>query len=89
MAIIEKGNDLSLSNSDLLSSQQYIQQLQALDTKDIWFQPVKYMQKPTLPIAKQAPQRTYMVVLAGIAGLILGCIYVLLRHMVNNRKQKV
>lgn len=89
LAIIEKGNDLSLSNSDLLSSQQYIQQLQALDTKDIWFQPVKYMQKPTLPIAKQAPQRTYMVVLAGIAGLILGCIYVLLRHMVNNRKQKV
>ncbi|WGL97739.1 LPS O-antigen length regulator Wzz(fepE) [Arsenophonus sp. aPb] len=89
LAIIEKGNDLSLSNSDLLSSQQYIQQLQALDTKDIWFQPVKYMQKPTLPIAQQAPKRTYMLVLAGIAGLILGCIYVLLRHMVNSRKQKV
>ncbi|HGJ5873273.1 MAG TPA: LPS O-antigen length regulator Wzz(fepE) [Arsenophonus apicola] len=89
LAIIEKANDLSLSNPDLLSSQQYIQQLQALDTKDIWFQPVKYMQKPTLPIAKQAPNRTYMLVLAGIAGLIFGCIYVLLRHMVNNRKQKV
>lgn len=89
LAIIEKSNDLSLSNSDLLSSQQYIQQLQALDTKDIWFQPVKYMQKPTLPIAKQAPKRTYMIVLAAIAGLIFGCIYVLLRHMVNSRKQKV
>ncbi|WGO84168.1 LPS O-antigen length regulator Wzz(fepE) [Arsenophonus apicola] len=89
LAIIEKANDLSLSNPDLLSSQQYIQQLKALDTKDIWFQPVKYMQKPTLPIAKQAPNRTYMLVLAGIAGLIFGCIYVLLRHMVNNRKQKV
>lgn len=50
---------------------------------------MKYIQKPTLPLAKQAPKQMYMVVLAGIAGLILGCIYVLLRHMVNNRKQKV
>lgn len=89
LTIIEKDNDLSSLNSSWLSSQQYIQQLQVLDSKDLWFQPVKYIQKPTLPMAKQASKRTHMIVLAAIVGLILGCVYVLLRHMVNSRKQKV
>jgi len=89
LAIIEQDNDQLPLDPELLNSQQYIQQLQALDTKNIWFQPVKYIQKPTLPLAKQAPKQMYIVVLAGLAGLILGCIYVLLRHMINSRKQQV
>lgn len=89
LAIIEQDNDQLPLDPELLNSQQYIQQLQALNTKDIWFQPVKYIQKPTLPLAKQAPKQMYMVVLAGLAGLILGCVYVLLRHMINSRKQQV
>ncbi|MFV9996442.1 MAG: LPS O-antigen length regulator Wzz(fepE) [Arsenophonus endosymbiont of Dermacentor nuttalli] len=88
LTILEKDNDQSLYNTELLNIQQYIQQLKALDTKDLWFRPVKYMQKPTLPITKLAPNRVYMVVLAGITGLIFGCIYVLLRHTINSRKQK-
>lgn len=89
LAIIEQDNDQLPLDPELLNSQQYIQQLQALDTKNIWFQPVKYIQKPTLPLAKQAPKQMYIVVLAGLAGLILGCVYVLLRHMINSRKQQV
>ncbi|QLK87930.1 hypothetical protein E3U36_07200 [Arsenophonus endosymbiont of Aphis craccivora] len=89
LAIIEQDNDQLTLDPELLNSQQYIQQLQALDTKNIWFQPVKYIQKPTLPLAKQAPKQMYIVVLAGLTGLILGCVYVLLRHMINSRKQQV
>lgn len=89
LAIIEQDNDQTPLDPELLNSQQYIQQLQALDTKNIWFQPVKYIQKPTLPLFKQAPKQMYIVVLAGLAGLILGCVYVLLRHMINSRKQQV
>ncbi|MDR5617357.1 LPS O-antigen length regulator Wzz(fepE) [Arsenophonus sp.] len=89
LAIIEQDNDQLPLDPELLNSQQYIQQLQALNTKDIWFQPVKYIQKPTLPLAKQTPKQMYMVVLAGLAGLILGCVYVLLRHTINSRKQQV
>lgn len=89
LAIIEKNDDLSSSNFSLLSNQLYIQQLQMLNSKDIWFQPVKYIQKPTLPIEKQTLKQTHMVLLAIIVGLIFGCIYVLLRHMVNNCKQRV
>ncbi|WP_334467877.1 GNVR domain-containing protein [Arsenophonus sp. PmNCSU2021_1] len=89
LAIIEQDNDQLPLDPELLNSQQYIQQLQALGTKNIWFQPVKYIQKPTLPLAKQAPKQMYIVVLAGLAGLILGCVYVLLRHMINSRKQQV
>ncbi|MFS1562689.1 MAG: hypothetical protein ACL7AX_02815 [Candidatus Arsenophonus phytopathogenicus] len=85
LAMIEQDNDQLPLDPELLNSQQ----LQTLNTKDIWFQPVKYIQKPTLPLAKQAPKQMYMVVLAGLAGLILGCVYVLLRHMINSRKQQV
>uniref|UniRef100_A0A3B0M255 Ferric enterobactin transport protein FepE n=1 Tax=Arsenophonus endosymbiont of Trialeurodes vaporariorum TaxID=235567 RepID=A0A3B0M255_9GAMM len=89
LAIIEQDNDQLPLDPKLLNSPQYIQQLQTLNTKDIWFQPVKYIQKPTLPFAKQAPKQMYMVVLAGLVGLILGCVYVLLRHMINSCKQQV
>ncbi|MEO3989592.1 LPS O-antigen length regulator Wzz(fepE) [Pseudocitrobacter cyperus] len=84
---IEKGvTDLADINGDLRNLQYHVEQLSTLNISDVSFEPFKYQLAPSLPIRKDGPGKTLIILLAGIVGGFVGCGMVLLQNALLSRK---
>lgn len=83
---IEKGvTDLADINGDLRNLQYHVQQLTALNISDVSFEPFKYQLSPSLPVKKDGPGKSLIILLAGLVGGMVGCGAVLLQNALLSR----
>lgn len=79
--------DVAHLNADLQNRRAYIARLNALEIGEIHVQPFKYMSAPYQPVKKDGPRRSLILMLAGLAGLVMGCSYVLLNNLLRERRK--
>ncbi|HBH67084.1 MAG TPA: LPS O-antigen length regulator, partial [Erwinia persicina] len=82
-------SDPARLSADLQNRRLYIEKLNAVKINELHVEPFKYMRAPYEPIQRDAPKRSLIVLLFGLAGLIASCSYVLLNHAMKNRSQPV
>lgn len=84
---IEKSvTDVAEINADLRNRQYHLEQLSAMNVKDVKFVPFKYQLAPSLPVKKDGPGKSIIVILAALLGGMVACGGVLLRHALISRK---
>lgn len=85
---IEKSvTDVAEINGELRNRQYHVDQLLALNVNDVKFTPFKYQLSPSLPVKKDGPAKSMIVILAMVLGGMVACGGVLLNHAMMNRKQ--
>ncbi|EHJ1768890.1 TPA: LPS O-antigen length regulator Wzz(fepE) [Salmonella enterica subsp. enterica serovar Warragul] len=86
---IEKGvTDVAEINGDLRNRQYHVEQLAAMNVSDVKFTPFKYQLSPSLPVKKDGPGKTIIIILAALIGGMMACGGVLLRHAMVSRKME-
>lgn len=86
---IEKGvTDVAEINGDLRNRQYHVEQLAAMNVSDVKFTPFKYQLSPSLPVKKDGPGKTIIIILAALLGGMMACGGVLLRHAMVSRKME-
>ncbi|EJE5202296.1 LPS O-antigen length regulator [Salmonella enterica] len=84
---IEKGvTDMAEINGDLRNRQYHVEQLAAMNVRDVTFTPFKYQLSPSLPVKKDGPGKAIIIILATLIGGMMACGGVLLRHAMVSRK---
>ena len=87
---IEKSvTDVAEINGELRNSQYHVEQLLAMNVGDVTFTPFKYQLTPSLPVKKDGPAKSMIVILAALLGGIVACGGVLLNYAMVSRKQKM
>ena len=87
---IEKSvTDVAEINGDLRNRQYHVEQLLAMNVSDVKFTPFKYQLTPSLPVKKDGPAKSMIVILAALLGGMVACGGVLLNHAMMSRKQKM
>ncbi|MBW7618681.1 LPS O-antigen length regulator Wzz(fepE) [Citrobacter portucalensis] len=87
---IEKSvTDVAEINGDLRNRQYHVEQLLAMNVSDVKFTPFKYQLSPSLPVKKDGPAKSMIVILAALLGGMVACGGVLLNHAMMSRKQKM
>ncbi|MEG2397165.1 MAG: LPS O-antigen length regulator Wzz(fepE) [Citrobacter sp.] len=85
---IEKSvTDVAEINGELRNRQYHVEQLLAMNVKDVKFTPFKYQLSPSLPVKKDGPAKSMIVILAALLGGMVACGGVLLNSAVISRKQ--
>ncbi|MFK50636.1 LPS O-antigen length regulator [Salmonella enterica] len=86
---IEKGvTDMAEINGDLRNRQYHVEQLAAMNVRDVTFTPFKYQLSPSLPVKKDGPSKAIIIILATLIGGMMACGGVLLRHAMVSRKME-
>lgn len=84
---IEKSiTDVSELNAGMLNREYLLKQLEDLNIKAIQFPVVNYQLSPSLPVKKDGPGKSMIVVLAVLVGGLLACGSVLLQQAVRSRR---
>ena len=87
---IEKSvTDVAEINGELRNRQYHVEQLLAMNVGDVTFTPFKYQRSPSLPVKKDGPAKSMIVILAALLGGMVACGGVLLNHAMMSRKQKM
>ncbi|MCX8983351.1 LPS O-antigen length regulator Wzz(fepE) [Citrobacter portucalensis] len=87
---IEKSvTDVAEINGDLRNRQYHVEQLLAMNVSDVKFTPFKYQLSPSLPVKKDGPAKSMIVILAALLGGMVACGGVLLNYAMVSRKQKM
>lgn len=87
---IEKSvTDVAEINGELRNRQYHVEQLLAMNVSDVKFTPFKYQLTPSLPVKKDGPAKSMIVILAALLGGMVACGGVLLNHAMMSRKQKM
>nr|HAT2256523.1 LPS O-antigen length regulator [Citrobacter freundii] len=87
---IEKSvTDVAEINGELRNRQYHVEQLLAMNVGDVTFTPFKYQLSPSLPVKKNGPAKSMIVILAALLGGMVACGGVLLNHAMMSRKQKM
>ncbi len=87
---IEKSvTDVAEINGELRNRQYHVEQLLAMNVADVTFTPFKYQLTPSLPVKKDGPAKSMIVILAALLGGIVACGGVLLNYAMVSRKQKM
>lgn len=87
---IEKSvTDIAEINGELRNRQYHVEQLLAMNVGDVTFTPFKYQLSPSLPVKKDGPAKSMIVILAALLGGMVACGGVLLNHAMVSRKQKM
>ncbi|MCX9048117.1 LPS O-antigen length regulator Wzz(fepE) [Citrobacter portucalensis] len=87
---IEKSvTDIAEINGELRNRQYHVEQLLAMNVGDVTFTPFKYQLSPSLPVKKDGPAKSMIVILAALLGGMVACGGVLLNHAMMSRKQKM
>lgn len=85
---IEKSvTDVADINGELRNRQYHVDQLLALNFNDVKFTPFKYQLSPSLPVKKDGPAKSMIVILAALLGGMVACGGVLLNNAMMSRKQ--
>ncbi|MGG5840364.1 LPS O-antigen length regulator Wzz(fepE) [Huaxiibacter chinensis] len=83
---IEKSlRDVSELNADFQNREYHLAQLQKLSVDDLDFEPFRYQLSPSLPIRKDGPGKSLVVLLAVLLGGLFACGSVLLREAMATR----
>lgn len=86
---IEKGvTDVAEINGDLRNRQYHVEQLAAMNVRNVKFTPFKYQLEPSLPVKKDGPGKAIIVILVALIGGMVACGGVLLRHAMASRKME-
>ncbi|MDA8478014.1 LPS O-antigen length regulator Wzz(fepE) [Citrobacter sp. Awk 4] len=86
---IEKSvTDVDEINAELRNRQYLVDQLSAMNVKDVKFVPFKYQLAPSLPVKKDGPGKSVIIILAALIGGMVACGGVLLRHALISRKME-
>lgn len=83
-----KNRDLALISEKLQNAKVYIENLNTLTTKELDFEPVRFILTPDLPITKDSPKSMLIVALGAILGFIMSCAFVLGRDLYRNYNQQ-
>lgn len=87
--LIETQNrDLALMSETLQNRQIYIDELNALTSKELDFTPVMFILTPDFPLQKDSPKSSLIVALSAVLGFILSCSFVLSRQLYRDYKQQ-
>lgn len=87
---IEKSvTDVAEINGELRNRQYHVEQLLAMNVGDVTFTPFKYQLSPSLPVKKDGPAKSMIVILVALLGGMVACGGVLLNHAMMSRKQKM
>ncbi|MEY7684706.1 LPS O-antigen length regulator Wzz(fepE) [Citrobacter cronae] len=87
---IEKSvTDVAEINGELRNRQYHVDQLLAMNVSDVKFTPFKYQLSPSLPVKKDGPAKSMIVILAVLLGGMVACGGVLLNYAMVSRKQKM
>ena len=87
---IEKSvTDVAEINGELRNRQYHVDQLLAMNVSDVKFTPFKYQLSPSLPVKKDGPAKSMIVILAALLGGMVACGGVLLNYSMVSRKQKM
>ncbi|HHG8951761.1 TPA: LPS O-antigen length regulator Wzz(fepE) [Citrobacter freundii] len=87
---IEKSvTDVAETNGELRNRQYHVEQLLAMNVSDVKFTPFKYQLTPSLPVKKDGPAKSMIVILAALLGGMVACGGVLLNYAMVSRKQKM
>lgn len=87
---IEKSvTDVAEINGELRNRQYHVDQLLAMNVSDVKFTPFKYQLSPSLPVHKDGPAKSMIVILAVLLGGMVACGGVLLNYAMVSRKQKM
>lgn len=87
---IEKSvTDVAEINGELRNRQYHVDQLLAMNVSDVKFTPFKYQLSPSLPVHKDGPAKSMIVILAALLGGMVACGGVLLNYAMVSRKQKM
>lgn len=83
---IEKSlKDVAELNADFQNREYHLAQLQKLSVEDVSFEPFKYQLSPSVPVKKDGPGKSLIVILAVLVGGIFACGSILLREAMNSR----
>ena len=74
-------------NGELRNRQYLVEQLTKANINDVNFTPFKYQLRPSLPVKKDGPGKSIIVILSALIGGMVACGGVLLRHAMASRKQ--
>ena len=87
---IEKSvTDVAEINGELRNRQYHVEQLLAMNVGDVTFTPFKYQLSPSLPVKKDGPAKSMIVILAALLGGMVACGGFLLNYAMVSRKQKM
>jgi len=86
LKIVESLKTPTVLNADLQNRHLYIEKINELNIDKLIFQPFKYMRAPMVPLQRDAPKRSLIVLLSAVAGLIAGCGYVLLNAAIKQHR---
>ncbi|MFK3662699.1 LPS O-antigen length regulator Wzz(fepE) [Scandinavium sp. NPDC088450] len=84
---IEKSiKDVSELNADILNREYLLKQLESLNITDVDFPVVNYQLEPSLPIKKDGPGKSLIILLAALLGGAIACGTVLLQSARESRR---
>ncbi|MCT4702760.1 LPS O-antigen length regulator Wzz(fepE) [Enterobacteriaceae bacterium H20N1] len=79
--------DVAELNASMQNREHLLTQLATLNVGDVNFTPYKYQMQPSLPVKKDGPRRSLIIVLAAFLGLIVASGTVLMRHAIGSRME--
>lgn len=77
--------DVAQLNASMQNREHLLAQLEAINVGDVDFTPYKYQMQPSLPVKKDGPRKSLIIVLAALVGLIVASGAVLVRHAMDSR----
>ncbi|WP_435946106.1 LPS O-antigen length regulator Wzz(fepE) [Dryocola sp. BD586] len=77
--------DVAQLNASMQNREHLLAQLEAINVGDVDFTPYKYQMQPSLPVKKDGPRKSLIIVLAALVGLIVASGTVLVRHAMGSR----
>ncbi|TKV21090.1 LPS O-antigen length regulator Wzz(fepE) [Citrobacter sp. TBCS-14] len=87
---IEKSvTDVAEINGELRNRQYHVEQLLAMNVSDVKFSPFKYQLASSLPVKKDGPAKSMIVILAALLGGMTACGGTLLNYAMLSRKRDI
>jgi LPS O-antigen subunit length determinant protein (WzzB/FepE family) len=87
---IEKSvTDVAEINGELRNRQYHVEQLLAMNVSDVKFSPFKYQLASSLPVKKDGPAKSMIVILAALLGGMAACGGTLLNYAMLSRKRDI
>lgn len=87
---IEKSvTDVAEINGELRNRQYHVEQLLAMNVSDVKFSPFKYQLSSSLPVKKDGPAKSMIVILAALLGGMAACGGTLLNYAMLSRKRDI
>lgn len=80
LAIEKSITDVSKLDADFYNEQSQLEQLRKIVIPNFHFEPFRYQQSPSLPVTKDNPGRSIIILLSALLGGLLCCICIIVRH---------